>query len=435
MVFPEHGSSRTEVLAALEAKRETDGDWQSGRLFGYVYNAGDEITDLLQEVHRRFGMTNALNPMAFPSLRECEAEVLAMTADLLHGVEARGAITTGGTESICMALKTARNWARAERGETAPEVVLPATVHPAFHKAAHYFDFKVVTVPVREDFRVDPEEVRAALTDHTVLVVGSAPNFPYGVVDPITALGALARERGLLLHVDACLGGFMLPFLERLGEPIPPFDFRVDGVTSISADLHKFGYTAKGASAVLYRSAELRRHQYFVHTDWPGGLYGSPSMTGARGGGPIAAAWAVLKLLGAEGYKRLAQDALDATRALQQAIDDLPELAVMGEPVMSVFAFCSPGEQVDVYAVSELMEERGWVLDRLQRPPALHLTVSPIHKQIVRSLIADLGECTRRVAEEGITARGTAAMYGMLGSLPDRGQVADMILGYLDTLY
>jgi glutamate/tyrosine decarboxylase-like PLP-dependent enzyme len=422
-----------DVLKQLEAKRAGDADWHGGRCFGYVYNAGDRITDLLKEVYNRFGMTNALNPMAFPSLKNCEAEVMSMTADLLNGPEAAGTITTGGTESICMAIKTARNWGRAERKIDKPEMVMPATAHPAHYKGAHYFDVKAVVVPVEDDFQVDINAVREAVTERTVLVCGSAPNFPYGVVDPIEELGALAKDKGILCHVDACMGGFFLPFMERLGYQIPPFDFRVDGVTSISADLHKYGYTAKGASTVTYRTRELRKHQFYVYTDWPGGIYGSPSMTGARGGAPIAAAWAVLKLLGVEGYLGLTRDVLEATERIVETIAKTDELNLMGRPVMSLIGFDS--DKVDVYAVGEKMAERGWHLDRLQNPKGLHLTVSPIHKQVLEPFLSDLTDVTKAVSKSGQAASGEAAMYGMLASLPDRGQVKDFVLNFLDGLY
>lgn len=433
MTFPKLGLPREAVLEQLEAKRAGDADWHGGRVFGYVYNAGDEVTELLKMVYERFGMTNALNPMAFPSLRECEAETLEMTADLLHGKDAVGTVNTGGTESICLAVKTAREWARAERGERSPEMVLPITVHPAFHKAAHYFDVKPVTVPIGADYRVDLDALRDAVNEHTILLVGSAPCFPYGVVDPIEEIAALAAERGLLCHVDACLGGFMLPFVERLGHPVPPFDFRVEGVTSLTADLHKYGYTAKGASTVLYRDRALRLKQFFSYTEWPGGMYASPSMTGARGGGPIAAAWAVLKLLGEDGYLRLARDAMGATEQILEGVRGTAGLSILGAPAMTVLAFGS--EELDVYAVSELMEQHGWHLDRLQLPPALHMTVSPIHHQVVGRFLEHLRGATKRVADEGLTAQGAGAMYGMLADLPDRGQVHELILQFLDGMY
>ncbi len=308
MQLPRHGQSHDQVLAALSAFRARDADWKSGRTFSLVYYGGEELLCLLRDAFWMYFSENALNPQAFPSLRRFETEVLAMVADLLGHPEAAGTMTSGGTESILMAVKTARDWARVHRPQaTEPEMLLPATAHPAFHKAAHYFGVRAVLVPPGADFRTDAAAARALLNDQTILVVGSAPSYPQGVIDPITDLAALAQEHGILCHVDACLGGMLLPFLRKLGEPLPPFDFAIPGVTSMSCDLHKYGYAAKGASVILYRDRALRQFQFVAYSDWSGGLYGSPSAAGTRPGGPIAAAWAVLHYLGEEGYLRMAK--------------------------------------------------------------------------------------------------------------------------------
>ncbi|MFY0575922.1 pyridoxal phosphate-dependent decarboxylase family protein [Cystobacter fuscus] len=301
------GMSHEDVLARMREMRTDDARWQEGRTWSLVYNAGEELRRVAAEAYTEFMSENGLSPLAFPSLRRFEAEVLTIAAELFHGDTAAGTMTSGGTESILMAIKTARDFARAERGITEPEMVLPASVHPAFQKAAHYFGVKPLNIPVGADLRADVDAMRAAIGPRTVLVVGSAPSYPHGVVDPISELAALAQEKGVLFHVDACLGGFLLPFARRLGHAIPEFDFAVPGVTSISADLHKYGYAAKGASVVLYRTPELRRYQFFTFAGWSGGLYASPSMAGTRPGGAIAAAWAVLKYLGEEGYLRLSR--------------------------------------------------------------------------------------------------------------------------------
>ena len=273
MTLSTDGISRDDVLAEMAAAATGDADWRSGKTWSLVYNAGPEVEAVSKAAYQAFFSSNALNPMAFPSLRRFETEVLENAAQLLHGTEAVGSMTTGGTESILMALKTARDWGRA-RGISAPEVVLPLSVHPAFDKAAHYLGLRAIYTPVLgdNDFRADVTAMRAAVGPNTVLLVGSAPSFPQGVIDDIPAIAALAAEHGALCHVDACVGGFFLPFLERIGEPVPAWDFRVPGVTSISADLHKYGYTARGASTILYRTRALRRHQFHVQTQWPGGL-------------------------------------------------------------------------------------------------------------------------------------------------------------------
>jgi len=287
--LPPKGIPADDVLSAMLELREHDARWQDGKTWSLVYHAGDELIEFVKEAYTMFFSENGLNPTAFPSLKKFEAEVVAMTASLLGGgKETVGNMTSGGTESILMAVKTAREWARAKNSANiAPEMVLPETAHPAFEKAAHYFSVKPVRVPVGANFRADVAAAKAAITPNTVLMVGSAPSYPQGVVDPIPELAQIAQEKGLLFHVDACVGGFMLPFVRKLGYAVPDFDFRVPGVTSMSADLHKYAYTAKGASVILYKKKTLRRHQYFVYTDWSGGIYASPIMTGTRPGGAI----------------------------------------------------------------------------------------------------------------------------------------------------
>src|SRR3990170_1387542 len=382
MELPAAGTPRTELLERMQEISAQDADWRGGKIWSLVYYAGEEVSRVLTDVYSMYFFTNGLGPAAFKSLKKLESEVVAMTAGLLGRPEAAGNMTSGGTESILMAVKTARDWARANRPEiTAPEMVLPVTAHPAFDKAAHYLGLKAVHVHIAEDLRADVAATGAALSDNTVLVVGSAPCYPFGVIDPIPALAALAAERGIPCHVAACLGGYLLPFLPGLGYDVPPWDFSVPGVTSISADLHKCGFSARGSSTILYRDREMRRHQFFAQSDWPGGLYGSPTMTGSRPGGGLAASRAVLNYPGGGGYTRLARTIMEATRALRDGVNAVPGLHIMGQPDMSVFAFTS--DSLDVYAVADAMDARGWNMDRQQKPPSLHIMVTPAHAGIV----------------------------------------------------
>lgn len=432
MKLPESGVSPASVLDALERLRSHDARWRDGRTFSLVYYGGDELLTLLHDAYGKFFSENALNPMAFPSLRRMETDVLSMVAHLLGDGEAVGSMTTGGTESILLAVKTARDFAAATRGVTAPEMILPETVHPAFHKAAHYFGVRARVIPVGPDFRADVPAMAAAITENTVLLVGSAPSFPQGVVDPISEIAALASDRGLLCHVDACLGGMLLPFVRKLGRPLPPFDLSVPGVTSISCDLHKYGYCAKGASTVLYKTRALRRHQFVVYTDWSGGLYGSPSMAGTRAGGPIAAAWAAMHYLGEQGYLEMARRTLETTDALVAGIDAMPGWHVQGRPDMSVFGFTT--EDADVYRVGDEMDARGWHLDRLQRPPALHMMITAAHAGLAPRILEDLAAAVEAARALGPATSGAAAMYGMMGSLPDRTMVREFVLDFMDGL-
>lgn len=473
--LPQKGRSREDVLATMRDARDHDIKWQRGRVFGLVYHISEEIDELLKEAFTMFFTENGLNPTAFPSLRKFESEVVAMTASLLGGdANVCGNMTTGGTESLLMAVKTARDWAREHHPEiTVPEIVLPVTAHPAFDKAGAYFDVRMVHVPVGEDFRADVEAMREAITADTIMLAGSAPSYPHGVVDPIEELAALAQERGLLFHTDSCVGGFMLPFIRKLGYKVPPFDFSVPGVTSMSADLHKFGYAAKPASVVLYRTPELRRKQMFVAINWPGGIYPSPTMTGSRAGGPVAAAWALMNTLGEAGYTDIARTVMETTVYLQAGINAIPGLKVLSDPEMSVFAIGS--DSLDVYELADELELRGWHLDRQHFPTCLHMTVNYMHAAVREEFLRDLAACAEIVREPsarktvsklvvraangaarvlpeawmsrimgkvsgmlggsggGLPSR-MAPMYGLIGSLPNRGDLKELVLDLLDSM-
>jgi len=460
--IPATGWTREDVRAAMQAARSQDVRWQEGRAFSLVFKAGEDVSDLLKEAYTLFFAENGLNPSAFPSLRKFESEVVSMAAGLLGGdAQACGSMTSGGTESILMAAKTARDWSRIHCPEAGqPEILAPVSAHPAFDKAAHYLGLKLTRFPLRADLRADVEAARCMISPHTVMLVASAPAYPHGVVDPIGELAALAQDHGLLFHVDACVGGFMLPFVRRLGYPVPSFDFTVAGVTSISADLHKYGYAAKGASVILYRDAALRRFQFYATVDWPGGIYASPTFGGTRPGGAIAAAWAVLNYLGMDGYLRLAKTVMETTMQLRACIAGIPGLYVLGDPEMSVFAI--GGEGVNIYDVGDEMALRGWPLDKQQFPPSLHMTLHYGQAASADQILADLEESARlarrpslrrvrdtallglantvvRLLPAGAVSRlmeSTAArlgapsaggrsapMYGLVGTLPNRGDL------------
>jgi sphinganine-1-phosphate aldolase len=405
MQLPTRGTPLDALLARMRERKAADADWRAGRTWSLIYPAGEDVDAVLQAAHELYLYENALNPRRFPSVRTMEEEVVAMTASLLHaGESAAGAMSSGGTESILLAAKTARDRARAERGVEKPKMVVPWSAHPAFAKAAQLLGIELLQVPLDAQHRARVDAAAGLVDEDTVLVVGSAPCYPFGVVDPIPELAALAAGRGIAFHTDACLGGFMLPFLERLGEPVPAWDFRVPGVSTISADVHKYGYATKGASVIVHRDGrQLRDYQLFLWDRWPGGLYGSFAMAGARAASPIAAAWAVMHHLGEEGYLRLARSVRDTTRRLCEGIAAIPPLAVFGNPVMGVLAFGS--DRIDAAAVCAAMDARGWHLDRQQGPDALHLMVSPIHARVVESFLADLRDAVARPAD----SRGAAA--------------------------
>ncbi len=471
--FPKQGISKEALLAQMKTMRKDDAQWHIGRTFSLVYHPGNEIANMVKEAYNLFFSENALNPTAFPSLKQMEVEVVSMVADLFHGQEdTSGTMTSGGTESILLAVKTARDWAAEHRPHiTAPEIIVPLSAHPAFQKAFHYFGIKGVVVPVSDDYRVDMKEVWRNINRNTIMLVGSAPSYPHGVIDPIEELAEFALKNDLLLHVDACVGGFLLPFAQKLGYAIPKWDFAVEGVTSISADVHKYGYAAKGASVIIYRDKLIRRKQFFVYTDWPGGIYASPGIGGTRPGGAIAAAWAALMGIGENGYLQLTKKTLTTTDKLKTAIAVMPELHLIAPPDMSILAIGS--NSLDIYKVGDEMSVKGWFLDRQQYPACLHLTVSPIHAEVADQFIADLQEAVetakqlswnkvssniqvgavkglKRILPEktfkklqsfagnaggGIGSKRTAAMYGMMGVLAGSGDLEELVLNVMDQLY
>lgn len=374
----------------MRGLKQDDADWRGARTWSLVFPAGEDVDEVLEAAHREFLFENALNPFRFPSLRVMEEEVVEMTAGLLNAPEgARGCMTSGGTESILAAVKAARDHARAERGIAEPELLVPTSAHPAFIKAAHYLDMPCRRIELADDLRADLDSARQLVGPTTAMLVASAPNYPHGLIDPVEELAALAAEHDAFCHVDACVGGFILPFLEKTGVALPAFDFRVPGVTSMSADVHKYGYATKGASVVIHRDAHtLLNHQAFFFDDWPGGMYGSLAVAGTRPASAIAAAWAVMNYLGEEGYLERARVVAQTSAALKSGISSIDGLRLVGDPPASLMAFCS--DQYDMGAIGDVMDSRGWHLDRQERPPALHMMVTPNHEKIVERFLDDL---------------------------------------------
>lgn len=437
--LPAQGRPHDQLLEALAALRADDANWREGRVFSLVYHPGDAHAAFLKQAHNAFFSENALNPMAFASLRRMEADVVRMTAGLLHGDEdVVGTMTSGGTESLLLAVKAYRERARARRPWLRnPEMIIPATAHVAFDKAGHYFGVKVRRVPVNPTgFGADVEAMAQRISPRTIMLVGSAPQYPHGVVDPIPALAELAARHDVPLHVDACVGGFLLPFLERLNHPVPRWDFRVPGVTSISADLHKFGYTAKGASTLLFRDMAHLRHQFFVSVDNPAGVYASPGVAGTRGGGAIAAAWAGLQAMGEQGYLEHARRALEAATALRRGLSRIDGVAICGEPHSTILAWRSADPGLALFAVADQLEARGWYVDRQQHPESIHLTVTSNHLPIVEEYLRDARAAVAYVRQHPeLKSEGSAAMYGMMAKVPARFLVKDAVVKALEGMY
>ncbi|MDH3247496.1 MAG: aminotransferase class V-fold PLP-dependent enzyme [Acidimicrobiia bacterium] len=434
--LPKAGRSRDDVLtdiAALAASEEAE--WSEGKASGAVYHGDTDHIEFLNRVYSLQSQSNPLHLDLWPSGMKFEAEVVSMTAAMLGGDstddEIVGTVTSGGTESIIMAMKAYRDRA----GLAKPEMVIPESAHVAFDKAAQLLGYRQIRVPVGSDGRADVAAMANAIGRNTVVVAGSAPGFPHGVVDPIPELAAMAHERGVGFHTDACLGGFVIPWAERLGHDVPVVDFRNPGVTSVSADTHKYGYAPKGTSVVLYRGRELRHHQFHVATDWPGGLYYSPSLAGSRPGGLIAGAWAAMLSMGEDGYLRATRSILDTAAAIRAGIEAIPELRVIGDPLW-VIAFTS--DSLDIYEVMAQIARRGWSLNGLHRPPAVHIAVTLRHTQegVADRFVNDLEEAVGIARTTGGNAlTGSAPMYGMAATFPARVAVADLLLRYIDRLY
>ncbi len=467
--FPEKASSLQEMNEYIIQKKVNDVDWKKGKAFCLVYHPGEERANKIKEIFNLYFSDNALNPTATPSLAELEAETVSMCADLFNGDEnVRGNITTGGTESILMAVKTARDWAQKHKPHiTKPNVVLPMSAHPAFMKAFHYFNVDFIPVPLGSDFRANPNAMREAINKDTIMVVASAPSYPHGLMDPIKEIASIAKEKNIFCHVDACIGGFILPFLQKLGhDDIEPFDFSVDGVTSISADIHKYGYSSKGSSVILYKNSEIRKFQFSLYTKWNGGVYGSPTMTGTRPGGSIAGAWAALKGIGLDGYLEMAQATMDVTQKIKKAINDNEDIELVGHPESTILAFKS--DKLNVFTLADELNKRGWHFERQQLPPSLHFTINYIHRLVADEFINDLNECIEiskkfklsslanslqvgavkglsKILPAGTIAKfqkgssdsslkndNTAAMYGMMGVLSGTDDLEEIVLDFLD---
>lgn len=442
--LPADGLPRDEVAELVERLAAgEEARWRDGYASGAVYHGDPGHIAFLNRVYAAQSQTNPLHPDLWPSATKYEAEVVAMTARMLGGEHASpdapvvGTVSSGGTESIMLAMRTYRDFARERRGIERPQIVAPVTAHAAFDKASRYFDMPLVRTPLGLDFAADPAAMADAVTADTAVVVGSAPNFPHGIVDPIPKIAELAAERGVGCHVDACLGGFVLPWAQRLGYPVPAFDFRVAGVTSMSADTHKYGYAAKGSSVVLYRGNELRQFQFYKVADWPGGLYLSPTFAGSRAGALSAMAWAAMVSIGESGYLRAAERILQVGSAIREGVAAIDGLVVLGEPLWVVAFAAAPGAaEVDIYQVMEEMSERGWSLNGLQRPAAVHLAVTLRHTLpgIAERFLADLRESVAQVRAHPDVKTGMAPVYGMAGALPD-ATVRELLGVYLDVMF
>jgi glutamate/tyrosine decarboxylase-like PLP-dependent enzyme len=435
--IPDEPRDRTEILseiASMATREDATGD--EGKVSGSLYSGDHEHYAYLGEVFSQFSHANVLQRDMYPSATKFEAEIIAMVLDLLNGdANACGVVTSGGSESLITALYTYREAAR-ERGVTKPNVVMPITAHVALDKGAYWMDIEVRHAPLTDKYTADVAAMAELIDDQTIALVGSAGDYGHGLIDPIEDIAALAAERGIGMHVDGCLGGLLWPWAEELGYDIPLWDFRVPGVTSISADTHKYGYSIKGTSTLLYRDKDLRRHQYFTYPDWPGGLYLSPGLAGSRSGGLIAATWAAMVTTGRQGYLDAARGILETAATIRAGIDDMNGLQVIGDPKFLI-AFMADRDDLDIYLVNDALKKSGWRMNALQLPAALHFCVTRPNTRpgIAQAFLDDLQSAVDYALDNVGTPAASGAMYGF-GHTPQGNQTINMLMsGVLDAMH
>ncbi|MCK5417104.1 MAG: aminotransferase class V-fold PLP-dependent enzyme [Desulfobacterales bacterium] len=443
--LPEKGRAKSDILKEMQTLTGIeDSRWQEGYASGAVYHGDADHINFLNQVYALNSQSNPLHSDLWPSSAKYESEIISMTAKMLGAEtavnpsdadqEICGAVSSGGTESILLAMKAYRDWARDQKKIMRPEMIVAVTAHAAFEKAAAYFKIKLKRIPVDADYRADVAAARKAVSRNTIVIVGSAPSFPHGMVDPIAELSELAKEKGIGFHTDACLGGFILPWAEKLGWEVPVFDFRLPGVTSISADTHKYGYAAKGTSVILYRGLALRRYQYFTSSDWPGGLYFSPTFAGSRPGALSAACWAAMITTGKKGYMAASKKILEAASIIKKGIQEISDLHILGNPLW-VIAFGS--KTLNIYQVMDYMTSRNWSLNGLHHPSCVHICVTLRHTLpgVAERFIDDLKAAVDAVRKNPARNGGMAPIYGMAANFPVRSLVGRLLERYIDLLY
>jgi sphinganine-1-phosphate aldolase len=442
--LPETGRDHKEVLGELQYMADQENkSWQSGKCSGTMYHGGMEHYAFLNKVFSLYSFANLLQRDMCPSGTKFEGEALAMVGRMLHSDEVRklsrrdevaGAVTSGGTESIYNAMFVYREWGRDVKGIASPEVVAPTTIHPAHLKAAQYLGMKLVRVPVTADFEADVDAMRAHINANTVALAGSAGTYPHGVVDPISRLSDLALEYQLGLHVDGCLGGFILPWIERLGYDVPLFDFRLPGVTSISCDTHKYGYSLKGTSTINFRNKELRRYMYFAQDDFPGGIYAAPTMQGSRSAGLSAAMWAAMVCMGEEGYVHAAKAIMDTSMKIREGIARIPELRIMGK---STFLIAITSDVVDPYFINDYLHSKGWRMNGCQNPPGFHfcITLPQTQPDVPGSFLRDLADGVKFAKDPPYKVPRSGFIYGLGGSIDGREMMNLGLKGWIDATY
>ncbi|HUO04572.1 MAG TPA: aminotransferase class V-fold PLP-dependent enzyme [Candidatus Binataceae bacterium] len=442
--IPKRGRNRAEILHEMRTiAKEENARWQNGKISGTYYHGGMEHYAFLNQIFSLYSHVNLLQRDMCPSGTKFEGEIIAMTARMLGAEEAKasdpnadvcGAITSGGTESIILPMLAYREKAKAERGITAPEMVVPDTIHPAFSKGAHFWGINLIRVPVGPDYLADVEAMRAAITPNTIAIAGSAANYPHGLIDPIEKLSALALEKNLPMHVDSCFGGYILPWISKLGYDIPKFDFRLPGVTSMSCDTHKWGYGLKGASVVLFRNKALRRKMYFALGGWQGGLYASPTVAGSRSEGISASTWAAIVALGQEGYLGTTRRIMKAADTIKAGAAKIPEIKIIGKPTYCI-AFTS--DVLNIYHVNDYLARLGWRLNGLQKPAGFHIcvTLPQTLPGVATRFVKDLAAGVEYAKNPPASPPKSGAVYGGGAAALDPSMINELMYAWLDASY
>jgi glutamate/tyrosine decarboxylase-like PLP-dependent enzyme len=439
--LPAEGISRDKILHDIQQMHDLESvRWKEGYVSGGIYHGDREHIEFLNKVYALQSQSNPLHSDLFPSATKFEAEIVSMVAHMhgkgktTDGAPVVGTVTSGGTESILCAMKAYRDRAREEKGIREPEMIVPVTAHAAFDKASLYFGIKQVKIPVTGDYVADVNAAKSAINNNTIVIIGSAPSFPHGTFDPIKELSDIALKNGIGFHTDCCLGGFVVPFAEKLGYKVPVVDFRLPGVTSMSVDTHKYGYAAKGTSVVLYRTEELRHYQFYTLTEWPGGLYFSPTLAGSRPGALSAACWASMLSMGEGGYLKATDAIMKTAETIRNGIKQMPELKILGNPHW-IIAIGS--DTINIYQVLDQMTKMHWNLNGLHKPACFHIALTLRHTQpgVAERFLNDLQEAVAYVKANPGEKEGMAPVYGMAASLPFRGMVSDILKKYLDVVY
>eukprot|EP01040_Poterioochromonas_malhamensis_P013318 gene13318-14633_t len=443
-VLPEKGLPHDEILQLIQSSIQHENTvWENGKLSGSVYGGEKSHINFLNQCFSYYSMANVLHPDIWPSVMKYESEIVAMTASLVNGGKKSvcGSTTSGGTESIILAVKAHRDYYRTYHGITHPEMIACVTAHAAVDKACDLLGIQLKKVPYDPvTFRINVDAVQSVIGPNTIMMYASAPQYPHGAIDNIPQLSELAVKYNIGLHIDCCLGGFVLPFIKKLGiKQVVDFDFSLSGVSSMSLDTHKYGYALKGTSVVLYKNKDLRHSQYFCYGDWPGGLYSTPTILGSRSGGLVAQTWASLVTLGWNGFLEHTKSIIETTNEIEKGLkrdNKFPEIQIYGDIDAFIICFGVSKDyfnRLDIYMISQTMHDKGWILNAVPQPPSLHICVTYANVGHAKQFLIDLRDSIDDHLKNPKPISGFAVMYGTAARVP-AGPVNELLKVYNDVV-